>query len=135
MSPKAARPHAMKGYTVSRNTSGCGEIYTTVTIDSSTGLPAEVFIRFGKAGGCGSAIADGIALLASYGLRSGLDPLDAIKALSGISCHHGNNSCMAVVAESIQFVMAALQTGRDINDIIEDFDLGLSEVTSEKTSD
>lgn len=123
MSPKSARPRAMQGYTVKRKTSGCGEIFTTVTIDSTTGQPAEVFIRFGKAGGCGSAIADGIARLASYGLRSGLDPADAIKALEGISCHQGSNTCMSVVAESIGFVMKAMETGADINDIIEDFDL------------
>lgn len=132
MSPKTVRPYAMKGFTVHRNTNGCGKIYTTVTIDASTGMPAEVFIRFGKAGGCGSAVADGIARLASYGLRSGLDPLDAIKALSGIGCHHGQNSCMAVVAESINFVMKAIETGRDINDIIEDHDLGITEENTEE---
>jgi hypothetical protein len=120
MSPKAPRAQAMKGYTICRKTSGCGKIFTTITLDASTGQPAEVFIRFGKAGGCGSAIADGIARLASYGLRSGLDPLDAIKALEGIGCHQGSNSCMTVVAESLQFVMKAIATGRDINEIIEE---------------
>lgn len=128
MSPKSARPRAMQGYTVKRRTGGCGEIFTTVTIDSTTGKPAEVFIRFGKAGGCGSAIADGIARLASYGLRSGLDPKDAIKALEGIGCHHGSNTCMSVVAESIGFVLKTLETGADINDIIEDFDMAAANI-------
>ena len=122
MSPKAVRPQAMRGFTVCRATSGCGKIFTTITVDDA-GKISEVFIRFGKAGGCGSAIADGIARLASYGLRSGLEPDDAIKALEGIGCHQGNNTCMTVVAESITFVMQTLKTGRDINEIIEDHDI------------
>lgn len=122
MSPKVSRAPTMRGYTVCRKTSGCGKIFTTITLDPNTGKPAEVFIRFGKAGGCGSAIADGIARLASYGMRSGLDPADAIKALEGIGCHRGSNTCMAVVAESLRFVMKSLETGRDINEIIEDHD-------------
>ena len=128
MSPKAPRPSAMQGFTVCRKTNGCGKIFTTITLDALTGKPAEVFIRFGKAGGCGSAIADGIARLASYGLRSGLDPFDAIKALEGIGCHQGNNTCMSVVAESLRFVMKALETGADINDIIEEQDFAEAEI-------
>lgn len=128
MSPKAPRPSALQGFTVCRKTSGCGKIFTTITIDRLTGKPVEVFIRFGKAGGCGSAIADGIARLASYGLRSGLDPHDAIKALEGIGCHQGSNTCMTVVAESLQFVMKALETGKDINDIIEEHDFAEAEM-------
>lgn len=122
MSPKALRPPVMPGYTICRRTNGCGKIFVTITLDQHTRKPAEIFIRFGKAGGCGSAIADGIARLASYGLRSGLDPLDAIKALDGIGCHQGNTTCMSVVAESLRFVMKAIESGRDINEIIEEHD-------------
>jgi hypothetical protein len=123
MSPqKSARPMAAKGITVEQG-SHCGKIFTTVTISPETNQPMEVFIRFGKAGGCGSAIADGLARLASYALRSGMDPSEAVKALSGIGCHHGNQTCMQAVSESLRFVMLALATGRDINELIEDADL------------
>lgn len=119
MSPKTPRPQAVTGFTIERRSS-CGKIYTTVTLSPATAAPMEVFIRFGKAGGCGSAMADGIARLVSYGLRSGLEPNDAFKALSGIGCHLGANTCLNCVAESIRFVLAHLETGRDINELIEE---------------
>jgi hypothetical protein len=119
MSPKTPRPKAATGFTIERRSS-CGKIYTTVTLCPTTATPIEVFIRFGKAGGCGSAMADGIARLVSYGLRSGLEPNDAFKALSGIGCHLGSNTCLNCVAESIRFVLAHLETGRDINELIEE---------------
>ena len=84
--PTRPRPAAAPGYTIQRR-SHCGKIFVTVT--TQEGKPIEVFIRFGKAGGCGSAMADGIARLVSYGLRSGLEAQDAVKALAGISCGRG----------------------------------------------
>lgn len=69
-------------------------------------------------------MADGVARLMSYGLRSGLDPHDAVKALSGIGCHLGPNTCLNVIAESVAFVMRHLETGCDINELIEEYDLG-----------
>jgi len=120
MTPKTSRPHAASGFTIARR-SNCGKIFTTVTL-FPTGELMEVFVRFGKAGGCGSAMADGIAKLMSYGLRSGLDPHDAVKALSGIGCHLGSNTCLNVIAESVSFVMQHLETGRDVNELIEEFD-------------
>lgn len=122
MTPKKARPHSAPGFTIARRSS-CGKIFTTVTLFSS-GEPMEIFVRFGKAGGCGSAMADGVARLMSYGLRSGLDPNDAIKALSGIGCHLGTNTCLNAIAESISFIMQHLETGRDLNELIEEYDLG-----------
>lgn len=119
MSPKIPRPKAVTGFTIERRSS-CGKIYTTVTLSPDTAQPLEVFIRFGKAGGCGSAMADGIARLVSYGLRSGLEPNDAFKALSGIGCHLGSNTCLNCVAESIRLVLAHLENGRDLNELIEE---------------
>ena len=119
MSPKTPRPKVLAGFTIERRSS-CGKIYTTVTLSPGTATPMEVFVRFGKAGGCGSAMADGIARLVSYGLRSGLEARDAVKALSGIGCHLGSNTCLNCVAESIRIVLAHLETGRDLNDLIEE---------------
>lgn len=119
MSPKTPRPVAAPGYTIQRR-SHCGKLFVTVT--TMEGTPFEVFIRFGKAGGCGSAMADGIARLVSHGLRSGLEAKDAVKALSGISCHNGPKTCLNEVALAIRLVMEHLETGKDINSLIEDED-------------
>ena len=94
-----------------------------MTVTTHEEKPFEVFIRFGKAGGCGSAMADGIARLVSYGLRSGLDPRDAVKALFGISCHLGPKTCLNEVASALRLVMECLETGIDINRLMEDEDL------------
>ncbi len=117
MSPKTQRPATAPGYTIQRR-SHCGKIFVTVT--TQEGKPFEVFIRFGKAGGCGSAMADGIARLVSYGLRSGLEAADAVKAMSGISCHLGPRTCLNEVASAIRLVMKHLETGFDLNSLIED---------------
>lgn len=120
---KQDRPYAVPGFTIARRSS-CGKIYTTVTISPESNEPMEVFIRFGKAGGCGSAMADGIARLMSYALRSGLHPMDAVKAISGIGCHLGARTCLNSVAESVWFVMQYLATGRVINELIKEHDIG-----------
>ena len=72
MSPKIPRPTAVKSITTKLK-SNCGPIF--VTIAFVDGRIFETFIRFGKAGGCGSAMADAMATLISYGLR--LAPLPA----------------------------------------------------------
>ena len=117
MSPKSPRPAAAPGYTIQRR-SPCGKLFVTVTIQDDK--PFEVFIRFGKAGGCGSAMADGLARLVSYGLRSGLEAQDAVKALSGISCHLGPRTCLNEVATAIRLVLQHLATGADLNSMIEE---------------
>ena len=117
MSPKTQRPAVAPGFTIQRR-SHCGKIFVTVT--TMEGKPFEVFIRFGKAGGCGSAMADGIARQVSYGLRSGLEAQDAVKALSGISCHYGPKTCLSEVAAAIRLVLKHLETGADLNGLIAD---------------
>lgn len=116
MSPKTKRPTAASGYTIQRR-SHCGKLFVTVT--TREGKPLEVFIRFGKAGGCGSAMADGVARLVSYGLRSGLQAEDAVKALAGISCHQGPRTCLNEVASAIRLVLKHLETGSELNSLME----------------
>ncbi|GFO66915.1 TSCPD domain-containing protein [Geomonas limicola] len=115
MTRKAPRPSATLSFTVQRR-SHCGKLFITVTTRNEK--PFEVFIRFGKAGGCSSAMADGVARLVSYGLRSGLDPCDAVKALSGIACHHGPKTCLNEVSVAIKLVVRHLETGTDLNQLI-----------------
>jgi hypothetical protein len=117
MSPKSPRPAAAPGYTIQRR-SPCGKLFVTVTIQDDK--PFEVFIRFGKAGGCGSAMADGLARLVSYGLRSGLEAQDAVKALSGIACHLGPRTCLNEVGAAIRLVLQHLATDADLNSMIEE---------------
>jgi len=103
MTPKAQRPPVLRGQTIELLTH-CGKIYVTVNADPHTGNPVEVFCRFGKAGGCGSAVMDGMTRVISYGLRSGLEAGDVIRALSGIGCHHGSETCMDAVAKAVSIV-------------------------------
>jgi hypothetical protein len=105
MTPRKKRPRVLPGYTLELPTH-CGKIYVTVNRDGETGNPVEVFCRFGKAGGCGSAVMDGMTRVISYGLRSGLDPRDVIRALSGISCQHGGQTCLDALAKGIDTVMS-----------------------------
>lgn len=119
MRQKVRRPVVTERFTVERR-SHCGKLFVTVTV--SRKRPFEVFIRFGKAGGCSSAMAVGLARLLSYGLRSGLSSQEAVKALSGISCHQGPKSGLNEVAVAIMLVLEHLETGDDLNALIEEED-------------
>lgn len=100
---KKPRPATLPSVTIEMPTR-CGKIYVTVAVDAN-GLPFETFVRFGKAGHCGAAIFDATTKLLSYALRSGMDPLEAVKALGGIGCHSGADSCMNAVALVLKEVL------------------------------
>lgn len=100
---KRERPQLLPSITIEKQTH-CGKIYVTVTIEP-TGLPFELFARFGKAGHCGAAVVDGVTKLTSYALRSGMEPEEAIKAMAGIGCVYGKNTCMNAMAEALQEVL------------------------------
>jgi hypothetical protein len=106
MSDKRFRPQALPGITYRMETSHCGKIYVTITLDDN-GRPFEIFVRFGKAGHCGAAVFDGVTKLLSYALRSGMDPADAVKALSGIVCSYGRETCLNAVAMALGEVLAS----------------------------
>lgn len=125
MSPKITRPGITSSYTIMLR-SNCGKIFITITY--LDGKPFEVFIRFGKAGGCSSAMGDGMARLISFGLRSGMSADDAVKALFGIGCHLGPNTCLNAVASAINLVNKHLETGVDLNQLIEEEDFAKANV-------
>lgn len=104
MSPTLPRSVVMTGHTIIE-ISNCGKIFVTINQDPITGQPAEVFVRFGKSGGCGSAVMDGMSRMISYGLRSGMDPERVIKGLDGIGCHAGSSSCMGAVAKAFRLAL------------------------------
>lgn len=81
---KKARPKSLVGKTHKMKT-GCGSIFVTVN-DNEDG-PFELFIRFGKGGGCSSTIGESVGRLASLALRLGGSPDVVVKQLSGITCH------------------------------------------------
>jgi hypothetical protein len=109
MNVRSERPHALPGKTLALNTN-CGKLYVTVNRDPVSGLPVEIFCRFGKAGGCGSAVMDGMTRMISCGLRAGMSPEEVVAHLRGISCHRGAGTCMDAVAQAVE---AVLESGDD----------------------
>ncbi|RNC67932.1 MAG: TSCPD domain-containing protein [Desulfuromonadales bacterium] len=104
MSDRSERPHALPGITVALATN-CGRLYVTVNRDPVSGLPVEIFCRFGKAGGCGSAVMDGMTQMISCGLAAGMSPDQVVGGLRGISCHRGPHTCMDAVARAVEAAM------------------------------
>jgi ribonucleoside-diphosphate reductase alpha chain len=84
MTPKKPRPKKLIGQTRKIKT-GCGNLFLTVNEDADG--PFEVFIRFGKGGGCSSTIGESIGRLVSISLRKGEGAEEIIKQLMGITCH------------------------------------------------
>jgi len=78
------RPSVVKGVT-ERIRTGHGNVYITINFDES-GRPFEVFATLGKAGGCDSAQLEAISRMASLSLRSGIDPMEVVEQLRGITC-------------------------------------------------
>ena len=99
---KKPRPQALPSQTYEMPTA-CGPIYVTIThaVTHDDSQIQEVFIRYGRSGGCSSAIAGGMAKVISYALRSGMEPSLTIKGLCGIRCHLGKNTCMHAIATAI----------------------------------
>jgi ribonucleoside-diphosphate reductase alpha chain len=65
---------------------GCGNLYVTVNEDEE-GNVFEIFNQIGKAGGCAASQSEAIGRLVSLAFRSGVEPLEVVRQLKGISCH------------------------------------------------
>jgi len=83
ISPKP-RPAVIRGTTTKVGT-GCGNLYVTMNEDES-GLPFEVFMQMGKAGGCAMSQLEAIGRLLSLAMRSGIEINSIIEQLRGIRC-------------------------------------------------
>ena len=60
-------------------------LYVTINEDES-GLPFEIFMQMGKAGGCAMSQLEAIGRLLSLALRSGIETGSIIEQLRGIRC-------------------------------------------------
>ena len=114
---KRTRSQKLQGTTYSIKT-GCGMMYITINSDE-IGL-FEVFVSFGKAGGCAASQLEAIGRSISLGLRYGVPPDQFIKQLQGISCHspmveQGNKvlSCADAIAKTFKLHMSDKPVLRD----------------------
>jgi ribonucleoside-diphosphate reductase alpha chain len=77
------RPVSLNGVT-DRIRTGHGTMWVNITFDEM-GNPFEVFANLGKSGGSDSAYLEAIARLASMSLRAGVEPMQIIDQLKGIT--------------------------------------------------
>lgn len=94
------RENVLSGLTKVERTS-CGDIYITLNFNEK-GEPRELFASVGKAGGCASSQCASIGRLASYFFQIGGNPLDVVRALEGVFCHLGENSCTNIIGKTIK---------------------------------
>lgn len=116
------RPAVTVGTTAKVST-GCGNLYITINEDEQ-GLPFEVFMHMGKAGGCAMSQLEAIGRLVSLAFRSGIESSSIIEQLKGIRCpspswEKGGRifSCSDAIARAIEKSIQKgkkKQTGQDI---------------------
>jgi ribonucleoside-diphosphate reductase alpha chain len=111
------RPTVIKG-TTTKIATGCGNLYVTIN-DDEKGMPFEVFMSMGKAGGCAMSQLEAIGRLVSLALRSGLDASAIAEQLRGIRCpspswEKGGRifSCSDAIARVIERKLQSLGKGK-----------------------
>jgi ribonucleoside-diphosphate reductase alpha chain len=109
------RPQITFGVT-ERIKTGEGYLYVTINEDES-GL-CEVFTTIGKAGGNAAAQSEAISRIISLALRSGIEPLEVVKQLKGISgpmpVWDGNGGQILSTPDAIGKVLERYIQNRDL---------------------
>lgn len=114
------RPASLEGFTKMVMT-GCGKIYVTVTFNE--GRVFEVFANIGKAGGCAASQTEAIGRLVSFAAREGMDLIEVVEQLSGITCHRGDlkgdqQACAHVIAQVLKEALASLSDSQVKQDTV-----------------
>jgi ribonucleoside-diphosphate reductase alpha chain len=106
------RDKVLKGATYRMRT-GCGSLYITINEDKE-GIPIEVFVRLGKAGGCASCQSEVLGRLITLGLKAGVSLEEIVHQLLGVGCHMPNGfgqekvlSCADAVARCLRVAAIA----------------------------
>ncbi|MDD5496016.1 MAG: vitamin B12-dependent ribonucleotide reductase [Candidatus Omnitrophica bacterium] len=101
--------------TTTKIATGCGNLYITINEDEK-GLPFEVFMHMGKAGGCAMSQLEAIGRLVSLAFRSGIETNSIIEQLRGIRCpspswEKGGRifSCSDAIARAIERSMHSVK--------------------------
>ncbi len=81
---KYVRPKTVNSATI-RVTTGCGNLYARVGF-APDGLPIEILVSLGKAGGCTICLLEGLTRVASLCLRYGVPVNELIHQLEGLQC-------------------------------------------------
>ena len=117
---KQIRNKIFTGRTIQANCP-CGKLYVVIN-DDEEGSPFEVFVKFGKSGGCGSAIGNGLATVISIALRSGTRIDDIFSGLSAVGCHRSPvldgeqkiSSCVDAIAHALRCHIELKQPQKEI---------------------
>ncbi|MDO8525357.1 MAG: vitamin B12-dependent ribonucleotide reductase [Candidatus Omnitrophota bacterium] len=121
------RPNVTVG-TTTKIATGCGNLYVTINEDEN-GLPFEVFMSMGKAGGCAMSQLEAMGRLLSLALRSGIETNSIIEQLRGIRCpspswEKGGRifSCSDAIARVLERIIVeskktAPQASADLGDV------------------
>ncbi|MBN1526691.1 MAG: vitamin B12-dependent ribonucleotide reductase, partial [Candidatus Omnitrophica bacterium] len=111
------RPTVTRG-TTTKIATGCGNLYVTINTDEQ-GLPFEVFMSMGKAGGCAMSQLEAIGRLVSLAMRSGIEVSTIIEQMRGIRCpspswEKGGRifSCSDAIARVIEHRMRDVKAGK-----------------------
>jgi ribonucleoside-diphosphate reductase alpha chain len=118
------RPNVTVG-TTTKIATGCGNLYVTINVDEK-GLPFEVFMSMGKAGGCAMSQLEALGRLVSLALRSGIEATAIIEQIRGIRCpspswEKGGRifSCSDAIARVLERRLHGTANTKDLTDLPE----------------
>ncbi len=118
------RPNVTVG-TTTKIATGCGNLYVTINVDEK-GLPFEVFMSMGKAGGCAMSQLEALGRLVSLALRSGIEATAIIEQIRGIRCpspswEKGGRifSCSDAIARVLERRLHGAAKAKDLVSVLE----------------